>query len=178
MAANAPEIRVNLQSIAETLETVVSVLENQIYFNRDNAAIVERLNKGFELEKVCKNQAYDFILTERLLNRFKLFCSCYPVSTYYKKRAVILSASKAQRKAVTIKLPPFLLSCLQLLNINPVRQSRVYHFLFFCQHFGGVDRCNIIEDIKPSEIAYNARLSVGVAPVACALVPLAIYVRF
>ena len=28
LAANAPEIRTNLQSIAETLETVVSVLEN------------------------------------------------------------------------------------------------------------------------------------------------------
>lgn len=78
LAANEPEIRTNLQSIAETLETVVSVLENQIYFNHDNAAIVEKLNKGFELEKACKNQAYDFILTERLLNRFKLFCSCYP----------------------------------------------------------------------------------------------------
>lgn len=85
LAANAPEIRTNLQSIAETLETVVSVLENQIYFNRDNAAIVEKLNGKFELEKSCKNQAYDFILTERLLNRFKLFCSCYPVSTYDKK---------------------------------------------------------------------------------------------
>jgi hypothetical protein len=85
LAANAPEIRTNLQSIAETLETVVSVLENQIYFNRDNAAIVEKLNGEFELEKACKNQAYDFILTERLLNRFKLFCSCYPVSTYNEK---------------------------------------------------------------------------------------------
>lgn len=85
LEANAPEIRINLQSIAETLETVVSVLENQIYFNRDNAAIVEKLNGEFELEKSCKNQAYDFIITERLLNRFKTFCSCYPVSTYNEK---------------------------------------------------------------------------------------------
>ena len=85
LAANAPEIRTDLQSIAETLETVVSVLENQIYHNRDNAAIVEKLNGKFELEKSYKNQAYDFILTERLLKRFKLFCSCYPVSTYDKK---------------------------------------------------------------------------------------------
>lgn len=112
LAANAPEIRTNLQSIAETLETVVSVLENQIYFNRDNAAIVEKLNGKFELEKSCRNQAYDFILTERLLNRFKLFCSCYPVSTYDKKRVVILLASKAQRKGATIKLPfLFVLPC-------------------------------------------------------------------
>lgn len=85
LESDAPEIRTNLQSIAETLETVVSVLEYQICFNRDNAAIVEKLNGEFESEKACKNQAYDFILTERFLNRFKLFCSCHPVSTYYKK---------------------------------------------------------------------------------------------
>lgn len=82
LAANAPEIRTNLQSIAETLETVVSVLENQIYFNRDNAAIVEKLNKGFELEKACKNQAYDFIAAEKLVGRFKTFCECYPTNLY------------------------------------------------------------------------------------------------
>lgn len=91
-----PEIRTNLQNITETLETletVVSVLENQIYFNRDNAAIVEKLNGKFELEKACKNQAYDFILTERLLNRFKTFCSCYPVSTYNEKTGADILAS-------------------------------------------------------------------------------------
>lgn len=85
LAANAPEIRTSLQSIAETLETVFIVLEDQIYFNRDNAAIVEKLNGKSELERACKNQAYDFILTEGLLNRFRHFCSCYPVSTYDKK---------------------------------------------------------------------------------------------
>lgn len=82
LAANAPEIRTNLQSIAETLETVVSVLENQIYFNRDNAAIVEKLNGKFELEKSCKNQAYDFIAAEKLVGRFKTFCECYPTNLY------------------------------------------------------------------------------------------------
>lgn len=45
LAAGSPDIRTNLESIAETLETVVSVLENQIYFNRDNAAIVEKLKR-------------------------------------------------------------------------------------------------------------------------------------
>lgn len=85
LAANAPEIRTNLQSIAETLETVVSVLKNQIYFNRDNAAIVEKLNGKFELEKACKNQAYDFIMTEKLIGRFRLFGHCYPVETYLNK---------------------------------------------------------------------------------------------
>lgn len=82
LAANAPEIRTNLQSIAETLETVVSVLENQIYFNRDNAAIVEKLNGKFALEKSCKNQAYDFIAAEKLIGRFKAFCECYPTNLY------------------------------------------------------------------------------------------------
>ena len=113
LAANAPEIRTSLESIAESLQTGVDILENQIVFNRDNAAIVEKLNGKFELEKACKNQAYDFILTERLLNRFKLFCSCYPVSTYdKKKRVVILLASKAQRKGATIKMAfLFVLPC-------------------------------------------------------------------
>lgn len=85
LAAGSPEMRTNLESIAESLQTGVDILENQIVFNRDNAAIVEKLNGKFELEKACKNQAYDFILTERLLNRFKTFCSCYPVSTYNEK---------------------------------------------------------------------------------------------
>lgn len=82
LSANAPEIRTNLQSIAETLEKAVSVLEK---FNRDNAAIVEELNGKFELEKACKNQAYNFIMTEKLIGRFGLFMDCYPVETYLNK---------------------------------------------------------------------------------------------
>ena len=64
-----------------------------------------------------------------------------------------------KEKAVTIKLPPYPalqllnINALQLLNINAVRQSRVYHFLFLCKHFCGVYGCNIIEHVKPSEIA-------------------------
>lgn len=45
LAANAPEIRTNLQSIAETLETVVRVLENQIYFNLDILESTKTSNK-------------------------------------------------------------------------------------------------------------------------------------
>lgn len=78
LAANVPEIRTSLESVAESLQTGCDILENQIVFNRDTC------NK-FAKECAYKNQAYDFILTERLLNRFKLFLSCYPVSTYYKK---------------------------------------------------------------------------------------------
>ncbi len=96
LAANAPEIRASLESIAESLQTGVGILENQIVFNRDNAAIVEKLNGKFELEKACKNQAYDFILTERLLNRFKTFCSCYPVSTYNEKTGADILAKRVK----------------------------------------------------------------------------------
>lgn len=81
LAIGSPEIRASLESIAESLQTGCDILENQIVFNRDTR------NK-FAKEVACKNQAYDFILTERLLNRFKLFCSCYPVSTYDKKNGL------------------------------------------------------------------------------------------
>ena len=69
----------------------------------------------------------------------------------YNERQITIS--KRKEKAVTIKLPPFFYPALQLLNINAVRQSRIYHFLLVCKHFGGVYGCNIIEHVKPSEIA-------------------------
>lgn len=75
LAANAPEIRTNLESIAETLQTGVDILENQIVFNRDTRI-------KFEKEIACKNQAYDFIATEKLVGRFKTFCECYPTNLY------------------------------------------------------------------------------------------------
>ena len=75
LAANAPEIRTNLESIAESLQTGVGVLENQIVFNRDTR------NK-FAKEVACKNQAYDFIAAEKLIGRFKTFCECYPTNLY------------------------------------------------------------------------------------------------
>lgn len=75
LAANAPEIRNNLESIAESLQTGVGVLENQIVFNRDTR------NK-FAKEVACKNQAYDFIAAEKLVGRFKTFCECYPTNLY------------------------------------------------------------------------------------------------
>lgn len=75
LAANAPEIRTNLESIAESLQTGVGILENQIVFNRDTR------NK-FAKEIACKNQAYDFIAAEKLIGRFKTFCECYPTNLY------------------------------------------------------------------------------------------------
>lgn len=75
LATNAPEIRASLESIAESLQTGVDILENQIVFNRDTR------NK-FAKEVACKNQAYDFIAAEKLIGRFKTFCECYPTNLY------------------------------------------------------------------------------------------------
>ena len=75
LAANAPEISTNLESLAESMQTGLNILENQIVFNRDTR------NK-FAKECACKNQAYDFIAAEKLIGRFKTFCECYPTNLY------------------------------------------------------------------------------------------------
>lgn len=75
LAAGSPEIRTNLESIAESLQTGVDILENQIVFNRDT-------RNEFAKEVARKNQAYDFIVTEKLIGRFKTFCECYPTNLY------------------------------------------------------------------------------------------------
>lgn len=75
LAANAPEIRASLESIAESLQTGVGILENQIVSNRDT-------RYKFAKEVACKNQAYDFIVTEKLVGQFKTFCDCYPTNLY------------------------------------------------------------------------------------------------
>ena len=64
LAANAPEIRASLESIAESLQTGVDILENQIVFNRDTR------------NKFAKEVA------EKLIGRFKTFCECYPTNLY------------------------------------------------------------------------------------------------
>jgi hypothetical protein len=75
LATGSPEIRASLESIAESLQTGCDILENQIVFNRDTC------NK-FAKEVACKNQAYGFIATEKLIGRFKTFCECYPTNLY------------------------------------------------------------------------------------------------
>lgn len=75
LAAALPEMRTNLESIAESLQTGVGILENQIVFNRDTRI-------KFAKECACKNQAYDFIAAEKLIGRFKTFCECYPTNLY------------------------------------------------------------------------------------------------
>lgn len=71
LAANAPEIRTSLESIAESLQTGCDILENQIVFNRDTR------NK-FAKEVACKNQAYDFIAAEKLIGVSKPFANVTP----------------------------------------------------------------------------------------------------
>lgn len=78
LAANAPEIRTNLESVTESMQTLADMLENQIVFNRDT-------HIKFAKECACKIQAYDFIMTEKLIGRFGLFGHCYPVETYLNK---------------------------------------------------------------------------------------------
>lgn len=85
LAAAYPEIRTNLQTIAETLQVVHHSLGTVCELSETQEKVHKQTVSKFELEKGCKNQAYDFILTERLFNRFKTFCSCYPVSTYNEK---------------------------------------------------------------------------------------------
>lgn len=85
LAAAYPEIRTNLQTIAETLQVVHHSLGAVCELSEMQEKVHKQTVSEFELEKSCKNQAYDFILTERLLDRYKLFRSCYPVSTYDKK---------------------------------------------------------------------------------------------
>lgn len=75
LAANSPEIRTNLESVAESMQTLADMLENQIVFNRDTRI-------KFAKECACKNQAYDFIATEKLIGRFKTFCESYPTNLY------------------------------------------------------------------------------------------------
>lgn len=75
LAAGSPDIRISLESIAESLQTGADILENQIVFNRDTR------NK-FAKEIARKNQAYDFIATEKLIGSFKTFCECYPTNLY------------------------------------------------------------------------------------------------
>lgn len=75
LASGSPEIRASLESIAESLQTGVGILENQIVFNRDTR------NK-FAKEVACKNQAYGFIVAEKLVGRFKTFCECYPTNLH------------------------------------------------------------------------------------------------
>lgn len=85
LAAAYPEIRTNLQTIAETLQVVHHSLGTVCELSEKQENVHKQTVSKFELEKACKNQAYDFIITEKLIGRFGLFRSGYPVETYLNK---------------------------------------------------------------------------------------------
>lgn len=82
LAAAYPEIRTNLQTIAETLQLVHHSLGTVCELSEMQEKVHEQTVSKFELEKARKNQAYDFIMTEKLIGRFGLFGHCCPVETY------------------------------------------------------------------------------------------------
>ena len=75
LATGSPEIRSSLESIAESIQLGVDILEDQIVLNRDTRS-------RFAKEVACKNQVYDFIAAEKLIGLFKTFCECNPTNTY------------------------------------------------------------------------------------------------
>ena len=69
LAAAYPEIRTNLQSISETLETVQSVVAGSLSDMQSTYA--EKLS----IEKQEKNRLYGFLLANGLLDAYKQFCA-------------------------------------------------------------------------------------------------------
>lgn len=82
LAAAYPEIRTNLQTIAETLQVVHHSLGTVCELSEMQENVHKQTVSKFEVEKACKNQAYDFIAAEKLIGRFKTFCECYPTNLY------------------------------------------------------------------------------------------------
>lgn len=58
LAAISPDFLTNLESIAESLQAGVDILEHQIVFNRYTC-------DKFAKEVACENQAHDFIAAEK-----------------------------------------------------------------------------------------------------------------
>lgn len=86
LEASCPEIRTNLQAIAETLQVVHHSLGTVCELSEMQEKAHKQTVSKFELEKACKNQAYDFIMTEKLIGRFGLFGHCCPVETYLNRK--------------------------------------------------------------------------------------------
>lgn len=82
LAAAYPEIRTNLQTIAETLQVVHHSLGTVCELSEMQEKVHKQTVSKFEFEKACKTQAYDFIITEKLIGSFKTFCECYPTNLY------------------------------------------------------------------------------------------------
>lgn len=85
LAAAYPEIRTSLQTIAETLQVVHRSLGTVCELTEKREKVHKQTVSKFELEKACKIQVYDFIITENLFDRFRSFRHRYPVETYKNK---------------------------------------------------------------------------------------------
>jgi hypothetical protein len=94
LAADYPEIRTNLQTIAETLQVVQHSLGTVCELSEMQEKVHKQTVSEFELEKACKNQAYDFIAAEKLVGRFKTFCECYPTNLHIGLTGVETSQDK------------------------------------------------------------------------------------
>lgn len=82
LAVAYPEIRTNLQTIAEILQVVYHSLGAVCELSEMQEKVHKQTVSEFEVEKACKNQAYDFIASEKLIGRFKTFCECHPANLY------------------------------------------------------------------------------------------------
>lgn len=85
LAAANPEIRANLQTIAETLQVAHRSLGALCELSEIQEKAHKQTVSECELERACKNQAYDFIMTKKLIGCFGLFGHCHPVETYLNK---------------------------------------------------------------------------------------------
>lgn len=85
LAAAYLEICTNLQTIADTTQVLHHSLGTVCELSEMQEKVHKQTVSEFELEKAYKNQAYDFIITEKLYGRFRLFKQCYPVETYLNK---------------------------------------------------------------------------------------------
>ena len=93
-----------MQTIAETLQVVHHSLGTVCELSEMQEKVHKQTVSKFELEKARKNQAYDFIMTEKLIGRFGLFGHCYPVETYLNKTGLdILESTKTSNKKGTKK---------------------------------------------------------------------------
>lgn len=74
-ARDKSEFKGNLKSIVETMQTVRAVLSTVKMMHRSKCSEVE-------CERACKNQMFDFIMSENLLERYKAFNAENHVESY------------------------------------------------------------------------------------------------
>lgn len=71
----APQLVENLKSVCETLQAVADAVEHQMTYNRE-------MRVKYATEVALKNQAYDFIATQKLVQKFATHRAAYPERLY------------------------------------------------------------------------------------------------